>query len=178
MSVTDGRTDTRQIILCLIKDYHLIKCCKIWKRDFFMRIRIHIFLINNFFKDFLQKYNFIDFRQLFLNQKILQINSQNSIIFNTCSCMYEGNYRLGIKNQISTHSLHMFLDIQELRIFYKHERLDQTDCWNVVSDVWINGCMWALITLWEICLKIQKKTASCQDSLGDFRDQTSYPKYL
>ena len=28
----------------------------------------------------------------------------------------------------------MFLDIQDPRVFYKHERLEQTDCWNVVSD--------------------------------------------
>ena len=32
-----------------------------------------------------------------------------------------------------THNVHMFLDIQELRDFYKNERLDKTDYRNVVS---------------------------------------------
>ena len=35
-----------------------------------------------------------------------------------------------------THNWHMFLEIQEVRVLYKHEKLDQTDCWNVISDCW------------------------------------------
>ena len=30
----------------------------------------------------------------------------------------------------------MFLDIPELRVFYKNVKLGQTDNWNVVSDFW------------------------------------------
>ena len=79
---------------------------------------------------YLNKYIYITYTQdhiiIFHNLFNLFYN-----ILNTCSCKSECSYNFrdkGVKIKMLTQNLHTFLDIQELRVFYKHDKHDKTDC--------------------------------------------------